>query len=311
MDLSIVTTLYGSAPYLEAFYNRIKTASEIITKNYEVILVNDGSPDKSLEIAKSIHENDEKVKIIDLSRNFGHHKAMMTGLIHAKGELVFLIDCDLEEDPELLNMFYNKIANPSSDIDVVYGVQKKRKGGFFERISGEIFFKVFNFLTNYPVPANIITARLMRKRYVDSLVTHMDREVFIAGLWAITGFRQEPVVVTKKSKKSSTYNLRRKIAVLVNSVTSFSNKPLIYIFYLGNMIFFFSSVYAVYLITRKLFWGINAPGWTSLIVSTWIIGGLIILCLGIIGIYISKIFVETKQRPYTVVKHIYERTQPD
>lgn len=111
MDLSIVTTMYYSASYLKEFYSRICAAAKEITDNYEIIFVNDGSPDDSLDIAISLYEEDKKVRIVDLSRNFGHHKAIMTGLAYAKGDLVFLIDCDLEEEPELLIKFYKEMTN--------------------------------------------------------------------------------------------------------------------------------------------------------------------------------------------------------
>lgn len=306
MDLSIVTTLYYSAPYVEEFYHRTCAAAEKVVDDYEIIFVNDGSPDNALEIAISLYDRDHRVKVIDLSRNFGHHKAMMTGLAHAKGELVFLIDCDLEEEPELLGKFYDQFA--SADADVVYGVQQARKGGFFEQVTGNIFFRLFNLLSTYPVPANLITARLMSKRYVASLVEHKDREVFLAGLWAITGFKQVPLAVQKHRKGSSTYDLSQKVSVFVNSVTSFSTKPLVFIFYLGCTIVLLSSLAALFLIVRRVFFGVYLAGWPSLIVSVWLLGGLTIFCLGVIGIYLSKIYMETKQRPYTVIRHIYERT---
>lgn len=305
MDLSIVSTLYYSAPILKEFYTRICAAAEKITNNYEIILVNDGSPDNSLDIAISLYERDIRVRIIDLSRNFGHHKAIMTGLAHARGEWVFLIDCDLEEEPELILKFYDELKN--SDADVIYGVQQARKGGFFEKITGNIFYGLFNLLSNYPIPANVITARLMSKRYVASLVEHKDREIFLAGLWAISGFKQVPVVVNKHCKNNSTYKFRRKVSIFVNSITSFSNKPLIFIFYIGCVILFVSILMALYLIVRRVFFGIFLTGWPSLIVAIFFFGGLTIFCLGVIGIYLSKIFMETKQRPYTVIRQFYDR----
>ena len=310
MDLSIVTTMYYSFPYIQEFYDRICAVAKKITEDYEIILVNDGSPDDSLDIAVALYEKDPKVRVIDLSRNFGHHKAMMTGLMHAKGELVFLIDCDLEEKPELLEGFYAE-HKKNDDVDVVYGVQKARKGGFVEKISGNIFFWMFNLFSSYPVPANLVTARLMSKRYVDSLVQHKDREVFMAGLWAITGFKQVPLMVTKHDKGNSSYNLKRKIALLVNSITSFSNKPLLFIFYLGSMILFISSMAALYLIIRKVFFGAILAGWPSLMVTIWLLGGLTIFCVGVIGIYLSRVFMETKERPYTLIRQIYERFKTD
>ena len=303
MDLSIVTTMYCSSPYIQEFYERICAVAKKITEDYEIIFVNDGSPDDSLDIAVSLYEKDPKVRVIDLSRNFGHHKAMMTGLMHVKGELVFLIDCDLEEEPEILYGFYDEFKG--SDADVIYGVQQKRKGKYVERIMGSLYYKLFDFLSSYPVPANPITARLMSSRYVNALVKHQDREVFMAGLWAITGFKQVPVITDKHSNNTTTYNLSRKIALFVNSITSFSSKPLIYIFYIGSLISIFSIIAVFWLIIRRIFFDILLAGWPSLIVSIWLLGGLTIFCIGIIGIYLSKIFMEVKNRPYTVIRNIY------
>jgi putative glycosyltransferase len=302
--------MYYSAPYINEFYTRACAVAQKITNDYEIIFVNDGSPDDSLDIAVALYEKDPKVRVIDFSRNFGHHKAMMTGLMHARGNLVFLIDCDLEEEPELLERFYAE-HKKDDGVDVVYGVQKARKGGFFEKISGNIFYWMFNLFSSYPVPSNIVTARLMSKRYVDSLVKHKDREVFMAGLWAITGFKQVPLMVTKHDKRNSSYDLRRKISILVNSITSFSNKPLLFIFYLGCAILFISSLAALHLIIRRVFFGILLAGWPSMMVSIWLLGGLTIFCVGVIGIYISRVFMETKERPYTIIRRIYERFKSD
>lgn len=305
MDLSIVTSLYCSASYVEEFHRRISAEARRITDDYEIIFVNDGSPDNSLEVAISLYEKDEHVVILDLSRNFGQHKAVMIGLSHSSGDLVFLIDCDLEEDPQLLGDFYAEMG--SSGADVVYGVRDMRKGRFLDRIGGRLFYGLFNLLSAYPVPPNLLNARLMSRAYVANLTAHREREFFMAGLWAITGFRQVPLVVKKHSKGSSSYTLGRKITILINAVTSFSDKPLVFIFYLGCVIVLLSGVAALYLVIRRVFFGVFLAGWPSLIVSTWLLGGLTIFCLGVIGIYLSKIFIETKQRPYAVIRRIYER----
>ena len=304
MDLSIVTTLYYSASYLSEFYARISAEAQKITNDYEIIFVNDGSPDNSLNVVLSFHQQDPKVKVIDLSRNFGHHKAMMTGLAHAKGKLILLTDCDLEEEPELLGEFYQIFQD--STADVIYGVQISRKGELFERISGAIFWKLFNQLSSYPVPANQLVTRLMTQRYVANLIAHRDREVFIPGLWAITGFKQIPIKVKKHSKGSSTYTLKKKIAQFVDAITNFSSTPLILNFYLGGIIVICSSFAAFALILGKIFLNTAIVGWSSLIVSIWFLGGLTIFCLGLIGIYLSKVFAETKQRPFTVIRQIYD-----
>lgn len=304
MYISVVTTLYNSAAYLEDFHARVVAAADRITHDYEIILVNDGSPDDSLDIAISLCEKDDRVRVLDLSRNFGHHKAMMTGLSHARGDLVFLLDSDLEEEPELLNTFHEELE--ATGADVVFGVQQKRKGKFLERVSGALYFKAFNILSNYPIPKNHITARLMTQRYVAALLQHHEREFVISGLWALTGFKQIPIIVRKYDRTASTYNLRRKTSHFVNAVTSFSSKPLVLIFYLGCVMLLVSSIAALDLLIRRMFFGVLLAGWPSLIISIWLLGGLTIFCLGLIGIYLSKIFIEVKHRPYTIIRHVYE-----
>jgi putative glycosyltransferase len=303
MNLSIVTTLYCSAPHLEEFYARLCAAAERVTANLEIILVNDGSPDDSLEKAILLYRNDKRLKVIDLSRNFGHHKAMMTGLAHSSGDLVFLVDSDLEEEPELLETFYLRLKETNAD--VVFGVQQKRKGGLFERVGGAIFYKIFNVLSADPIPRNAITARLMSRKYVKALLEYREREMMIAGLWALTGYKQVPQPVRKSQRSGSTYTFRRKVGHLVNAITSFSSKPLEMIFYLGCAILFLATIAALVLVIRRLLFGTLLLGWPSLIVSIWLLGGLTIFCLGVIGIYLSKIFIEVKQRPYTIVKDVY------
>jgi putative glycosyltransferase len=307
--LSIVTTLYNSGPYLTEFYRRISAAAEQITDDFEIVFVNDGSPDNSLDIAINLYEKDKRITIIDLSRNFGQHKAMMIGLGHAKGELVFLIDCDLEEEPELLGEFHSEML--VSGGDVVYGVRNRREGRIIERTTGWIFYKLFNMLSSVPIAANPLNARLMSQRYVANLIEHREREFFMAGLWEITGFEQTSIVAPKHSKGTSSYGLGRKISIFVNAITSFSNKPLVMIFYLGCVILLVSSAAALYLTIMRLFFRVFFSGWASLIVSIWLLAGIIIFSLGILGIYLSKIFIETKKRPYAVVREIYDHARDD
>lgn len=303
MKLSIVATLYKSSAYVEEFHARASKAAAAITDDYEIVLVNDGSPDDSLARAIALSQADSHVVVVDLSRNFGHHKAMMTGLMHTKGEHVFLIDSDLEEPPELLTEFYSQ--RERLDCDVVYGLQTLRKGRCFERFSGALFYRIFNLLSGLALPANIATVRIMTRAYVDALLLHTERELFIGGLWHITGFDQRPVMIDKTARGTSTYSLRKKFALLVNSITSFSSAPLVFIFYVGLGITLFSGLYITTLIVRWAFGSGVIAGWTSLIASIWFVGGMIILFLGVIGIYLSKIFLETKQRPYTIVRKVY------
>lgn len=306
MKLSVVATLYKSEPYIGEFYQRVtQTVTDLFDQDYEIVLVNDGSPDDCLEKAVELSKTDEKVKVVNLSRNFGHHKAMMTGLMHAKGELVFLIDSDLEEQPEWLEIFCEKMR--LTEADVIYGVQDFRKGGWFERFSGSLFYKAFNLLGHVKIPENLVTTRLMNKEYVQALVLHQETDFFIAGLWQLTGFDQVELKLKKLSSSPTTYSLSKKLSLLVNAITAFSNYPLKLIFYLGMGVSMLSVVYIFYLIMNWFIYDTQIQGWTSLIASVWLFGGLILASLGVIGIYLGKVFIEVKRRPYTIVKSIYQK----
>ncbi|MGO9314985.1 MAG: glycosyltransferase family 2 protein [Syntrophobacteraceae bacterium] len=304
MRLSIVATLYQSAPYITEFYQRASAAAkQLVQDDYEIVLVNDGSPDNSLDIAVQLTESDSHVVVVDLSRNFGHHKAMRAGLEHSSGETVFLIDSDLEEEPEWLISFSEQMVADKSD--VVYGVQKERKGGWFERWSGSVYYAILNWLLNIDHPRNIITTRLMTRRYVNALLSHKESETVISCLWVITGFKQCHQVITKHSTSSTTYGISKKLNHLVNVITSFSEVPLKLIFLCGVSVFCGALVCTSILIVNRVVRSQSVAGWTSLMVSVWLLGGMIISFIGIIGIYLAKIFSETKQRPYVIIRHIY------
>jgi len=313
VKLSIVTTLYKSERNITEFYSRCVTvAMKFAGDSYEIIMVNDGSPDSSLALAINLTEKDEHVKVVDLSRNFGHHKALMLGLMHAQGENIFLIDSDLEEEPEWLLKFSEQMKmeenrNACMGCDVVYGVQEKRRGNWIERISGRGYYFVVNKFTRLEIPNDITTARLMTRRYVNALIQHKDKEVAIPCLWKITGFNQVAYKVKKHSLDETTYDLSKKIALLLNSIISFSSIPLLYISIIGIIISAVSMMFVLYLIYRWFMYKEILIGWTSVIVSIWLVGGVIISFIGIVGIYISKIFSEVKDRPYAIVRKIYEK----
>ncbi|CAN1568918.1 undecaprenyl phosphate 4-deoxy-4-formamido-L-arabinose transferase [Burkholderiaceae bacterium] len=304
MKLSVVATLYHSASYISEFCRRATTAAQQFAgEDYEIVLVNDGSPDDSLIVALEMANKDEHLIIVDLSRNFGHHKAMMTGLKHTSGDHVFLIDSDLEEEPELLLTFSEQMWRDKSD--VVYGVQGQRKGNLFERWTGLAFYRIFRFLTGLNIPDNVVVARLMSRRYVNALLLHGEHEIFMAGLWVITGFSQSKQTIRKHSTSETTYTFRKKVSQLVNSITSFSGAPLVSIFFVGCVICMVSAAYAIFLVVNWLFLARPPVGYTSLMASVWLLGGMIIAFVGVIGIYLSKIYSEAKQRPYTIVRSVY------
>jgi putative glycosyltransferase len=178
-------------------------------------------------------------------------------------------------------------------------------------MTGQIFYTIFNLLSEVKIPANIVVARLMTRRYVDALLRYEERELFLAGLWHSAGFQQVPCLIRTRSSGETTYGLRRKVTMLVNSITSFSDVPLRLIFYTGAFISVVSAVAAVLLILQKLILQTPLSGWTSLMLSVWLLGGLVISFLGVIGIYLAKIFSETKRRPYTIVRRVYGRRDGD
>ncbi len=306
MKLSIVTTLYHSENYIEEFCRRASVAAENFAgEDFEIIFVNDGSPDDSLDKSVALASVDHHVIVIDLSRNFGHHNAMMAGLSHAVGDYVFLIDSDLEEEPEWLADFSTRMHD--GKFDVVFGVQKTRKGKWFERVSGEIYYWILSWLLSIEHPKNITTARLMTRRYVRALLLHEEREIVISGLWLLTGFKQSQYSVHKKQGSRSTYSFRRKISHLINVVTSFSSRPLILIFATGMVILGVSILYLSFLLIRRFFFLVPLDGWTSIMASIWLLGGITISFIGVIGIYLSKLFTEVKRRPTYIVKNWYGR----
>ncbi|AEV70951.1 glycosyl transferase [Mycolicibacterium rhodesiae NBB3] len=304
IELSVVATMYHSTAFVAEFYERVRKVLELLAVSYEIVFVNDGSPDDSLAKATALIGSDPHVRVVDLSRNFGHHRALMVGLEHSRGERIFLIDIDLEEDPRAIPEFYAEMHR--TDADVVYGVQRVRQGGVIKSVGGAWFWKFFNLISDLDINPKIVTSRLMTRRYVDSLLRFRDRELFFDGIFVLAGFEQVPLIVDKIARKDTTYTFRKRFSLLVNAVTSFSSRPLIFVFYLGLFISFFAGVAGICLVVVGLVSDGYLTGWPSLAVSIWFIGGIIIFCIGLIGIYLGKIFQEVKDRPLSIVRKIYE-----
>lgn len=303
--ISIVTTVYRSRPFLERFFNECLSAlSAINCSDFEIVVVNDGSPDDSVAYAIERKQSLPQLVIVDLSRNFGHHYAMQAGLQHAKGEQVFLIDCDLEVSPGTLVEFKQKLE--STGCDMVYGYQEVRKGGAFEKASGGFFYKLFNSLSDIKIPENIATERIMTRRYVDALLRLGDRNLFLAGMMSWTGFPQVGLPLQKKPRDGkSSYTLLRRINLMVNAVSSFSALPLVWLFNIGLLITSMSFLYFFYLLGRKVFFNDTMVGFTSLMALTALSLGIMTTGLGIIGIYLGKVYTQVQGRPTFIVKDIY------
>ncbi len=301
-QLTIVTTMYRSVLYLREFHARVTAAAEqvVSAQDIELVYVNDGSPDDSLALAKDLHALDLRLVVLDLSRNFGHHRAILAGLERARGERVFLIDCDLEEPPEALVEFWNAMSD--GQVDAVYGVAPERRRGPIDRALGDLYYFVYSHLSGLRITRNLLTVRLMSRRFVEGMLSFEEREFVLSGIWALTGFRQLPFSVVKTFKGASSYTLGHKIRIAVDSITSFSARPLVAIFYLGAIVAALAMAGAVGIAIDRMAFRTLQPGWSSLMVSIYLLGGLQLLCLGVIGVYIAKVFSEVKHRPRSIVR---------
>jgi putative glycosyltransferase len=306
MDLSIVTTLYQSGRFLPEFHARITAAAEHLTADHEIIYVVDGATDDSLALARERAAADRRVRIVELARNYGHHQAIRAGLQRARGERVFLIDVDLEEPPELLPRFWEELDR--GEADVVFGQQQRRKGGWFERLSGAAFYRLSGWFFGIDLPANLLTVRLMRRRYVQALVRYTEREFCFGPVAADAGFRQRALTVEKASREGTTYTLGRKLTLALSLVTSFSDRPLTILAGLGLTILAVSGIALAWALVSKLFLGVQVAGYTSLLVSLWFLGGLTIFAVGVTGLYVGRVYREVKGRPVALVRAEYGPT---
>lgn len=308
LELSIVTTLYHSRPFLEEYLKEvIFEVNKSKVNNFELLFVNDGSPDDSLEFLLILKKNIPEIKIIDLSRNFGHHFAIQEGLAQAKGELVFLIDNDLETPGSVISEFI-EIMRKEKDLDVVFGFQENRKGNFFERITGGLFWKIFNILSDTKIPNNIVTERLMKRKYIIELMRLGDANLFIGGMFHWVGFNQKGVSLKRGQRKGkSTYTRKKKMDLMIHAITSFSGKPLEWLFYFGLTISFLSLVVIFILIFNKILYANEVQiGWTTLVAVNIFILGILSTFLGVIGIYVNKIFRQVQNRPNVIIRKIYD-----
>lgn len=308
MKLSIVSTLYKSEIYLDEFLSiLIASVKELNIFDYEIIFVNDGSPDNSLNHLLQKKDEINEIKIVDLSRNFGHHYAMQAGLSLAKGDLIFLIDNDLEVSPSILKAFYHELQSNSS-IDVVYGYQEERKGSFIESFGGKFFWWGINKFSEITIPKNILTERLMRKEYLQNLLSLGDANLFLGGMMYWTGHKQKGIAIEKQQRKGqSTYSVKKRLELMLQAVTSFSGRPLEYLFYFGLIISFLSFFFIIYLVGVKIIYNDAVQlGWTSIVAINVLILGIISTFLGLIGIYLYKIFKQVQNRPNFIIKKIYE-----
>lgn len=299
--MSVVTTLFKSEAYIEEFYSRIiNELQKLQITEYEIIFVDDGSPDNSLDTALDLYKKDARIVVIKLSKNFGHHPAIMAGLEQSEGELVFLIDSDLEEAPENMSAFCQILE--INDVNVVYGKQLKRRGGFFSFITGAIYYRTFRRLTGIMQPNDITTCRLMTRDYVNALILHQEKELSIGGIWLETGFKQIAAEITKEDNSETTYSFGKRLKTAVDAIASFSNAPLYLNFVLGIVILLFSFFLGCYFFITHMFLDTPVSGFASIAILTVFSFGIISFSNGINSLYLAKIFSEAKQRPRFIIQ---------
>ncbi len=304
--ISLVTSLYRSAPYIEEFHRQhVAVLKDLGIDDYEFVFVDDGSPDNSAAVATALARRDARVRVVLLSKNFGQYPAMFAGLAHARGDIVYTMDCDLEEDPRNLAAFLT-LREESPDLDFIFGEVDTRSGGAVRGWLGGLFFKLMNAMSDVRLHENISWQILMSRRYVDNLLRFNELETLPGGLMVLTGFAQRAVPIQKTFKGTTTYPLSKRVKLAVNSITAFSSKPLVFIGLLGIGITGAAFLGLLLIVVLRLFFFNFQTGWISLIASIWLVGGLILSSIGVVGIYLAKVFNQVKGRPLYIVKEVIQ-----
>ena len=300
MKISIVSPIYKGEKMLHHLVDRCEASVSTITDDYEIILVNDCSPDNSWECISEICKVDKKVKGINLSRNFGQPYAITAGLTYAKGNYIAVIDCDLQNKPEDLPAMYQKALE---GYDVVSARRVVREDTFMKRMSSAIFHMVYDFLSGFDTDKAVAEFGIYSRKIVDVYCSIPEYSRSFVELIHTLGFKKTTVDVfhDHRLEGKSSYNLYRLLKLSYNSIISNSNRPLHLAVALGLIMSILSFLMAIYNIFAK-FWGLNeVAGYTSTIFSIWFVGGLLLLMMGVLGLYIGKIFDQVKGRPVFIV----------
>jgi glycosyltransferase involved in cell wall biosynthesis len=302
VELSIVAPVHNEGSGLDEFFARLVAALEPLGMTYEIICVDDGSTDDSLERLLAFRARIPNLRVIILSRNFGKDIALSAGLDHAMGAAVIPIDSDLQDPPELIAPM---VARWREGYDVVYATRANRDGeGFVKRLTARYFYRVFDRITDVPIPRDTGDFRLIDRRVVDVLVRLPERTRFMKGLFAWVGFRQTALMFDRpaRSSGSSKWSYWRLWNFALDAITSFSSLPLKVWSYLGLVISLFAFLYALFLAGLKIISGIDVPGYASIMVAVLFFGGVQLITLGVIGEYLARMYNEVKGRPLYLVR---------
>lgn len=301
IELSIVIPIYNSANIFPELHKRLIAVLDALTQNFEIITVLDGCKDQSFEVISEYCTNDPRIKLMELSRNFGHQAAVSAGLNTASGNLVAVMDDDLEDPPEILPQLINK-ANEG--YDVVYGIRKQRKRSFAHRFLYKIFYRCLNLLVDIKMPCDVGDFCVMKRKVVRVINAMPERNMYLRGLRAWTGFKQAGIEYERKDRYANKpgYNIWKYFALALDAIFSFSYKPLKIVTRIGFMVAFLSIAFGLRLFVLKLTDQVrDVPGWVSLMLTVVFFAGLQLISIGMIGEYIARIFDEVKQRPKYIV----------
>jgi polyisoprenyl-phosphate glycosyltransferase len=305
IELSIVVPIHNEESNIDYFFERLRHSIDQITQKYEIICINDGSVDNTLQKLIHYHKNDSRIKIIDFSRKFGKETALTAGLRYSEGDAVIPIDADLQDPPEMIEALISKWRE---GYDVVYAVRTSRYGeGWLKRLTSNLFYRFINLFSETPIPKNTGDFRLIDRKVVVVLNQIPERTRFMKGLFAWVGFKQVGIGYERPPRHTgkTKWNLWRLWNFALDGITLFSTAGLKFWSYVGIVISMLSFIYAFFLITRTLFWGIDVPGYASIMVTLLFLGGLQLTSLGILGEYMGRVYAEVKQRPLFIINQKY------
>lgn len=301
--ITVVIPVYKCCGALREIYDRLNKTLSLITDKFEIIFVNDASPDNSWEIIKELANLDNRVKGIKLSKNFGQHYAITAGLDFVQGEWVVVMDCDLQDKPEEIIKLYNKAKE---GYDIVFGRRINRKDNFFKKMSSKLFYIIFNYFTDNNLDCSSANFSIVNIKVIDVMKKFKEQNRFYYIFLNYVGFNKTYIEIEHSERKEgkSSYSLKKLSKLALDIIISYSNKPLRISIIFGFIMSFLSFLYGLFIVLKYFLYKITIPGWTSLIVSLFFIGGLILSNLGILGIYIGKIFNEVKGRPLYIIEEI-------
>ncbi len=301
--VSVIIPVYGCCKSLNVLHERLQKVLTLITNDFEIIMINDSSPDDAWNTIKTLAQKDNRVKGMNLSRNFGQHYAITAGLEHANGEWIVVMDCDLQDQPEEILKLYNKAQE---GYDIVFGQRNNRKDSFVKKASSRLFYKLLSYLTDTPQDAAIANFGIYHKKSIDAVLMMSDKIKYFPVMIRWVGFKSCGIEIEHLEREigKSSYSFSALLTLAIDIMLSFSDKPLKIAVKTGFMISMISFVISFFVLIKALLNDIIIPGWASTIMSLWFLSGLIIMLLGIVGIYIGKTFDQTKNRPLYIVKEV-------